>query len=61
MPKFNWKQKKTIAMYLNKRQAVETQGNVNTSPEVEIEMEHINSFLITETSSNALPNYIITE
>ena len=61
MPKFNWKQKKTIAMYLNKRQAVETQGNVNTSQEVEIEMEHINSFLITETSSNALPNYIITE
>ena len=61
MPKFNWKQKKTIAMYLNKRQAIETQGNVITSPEVEIEMEHTSSFLITETSSNALPNYIITE
>ena len=61
MPKFNWKQKKTIAMYLNKRQALETQGSVNTSSEVEIEMEHTSSFLITETSSNALPNYIITE
>ena len=61
MAKFNWKKKKTIAMYLNKRQAIETQGNVNTSSEVEIEMEHTNSFLITETSSNALPNYIITE
>ncbi len=59
--KFNWKQKKTIAMYLNKRQAIETQGDVNTSSAVEIEMEHTNSFLITEASSNALPNYIITE
>jgi hypothetical protein len=61
MAKFYWKKKKTIAMYLNKRQALAEQGNVITSPEVEIEMEHINSFLITETSSNALPNYIITE
>jgi hypothetical protein len=61
MKKFYWKKKKTIAMYLNKRQAIETQGNVNTSSEVEIEMEHTNSFLITESSSNALPNYIITE
>ena len=61
MPKFNWKQKKTIAMYLNKRQAIETENNLNTSSEIEIEMEHINSFLITEASSNALPNYIITE
>ena len=61
MKKFHWKKKKTIAMYLNKRQALETQGNVNTSSEVEIEMEHTSSFLITESSSNALPNYIITE
>ena len=61
MAKFYWKKKKTIAMYLNKRQALAEQGNVITSPEVEIEMEHINSFLITETSSNTLPNYIITE
>ena len=61
MAKFYWKKKKTIAMYLNKRQAIETQGNVITSPEVEIEMEHTSSFLITETLSNALPNYIITE
>ena len=61
MKKFHWKKKKTIAMYLNKRQAIETLGNVNTSSEVEIEMEHTNSFLITEASSNASPNYIITE
>ncbi len=61
MPKFNWKQKKTIAMYLNKRQALEEQGNVGTSTELEIEIEQSSALLITEASSNALPNYIITE
>ena len=61
MAKFYWKKHKAIAMYLNKRQALAEQGNVITSFEVEIEMEHTSSFLITETSSNALPNYIITE
>ena len=48
-------------MYLNKRQAIETQGNVNTSTESEIEIEQSSALLITESSSNALPNYIITE
>jgi len=61
MAKFNWKKKKTIAMYLNKRQAIETQGNVNTSTEQEIQIEQSSALLITESSSNALPNYIITE
>ena len=61
MAKFNWKKKKTIAMYLNKRQAIETQGNVGTSTELEIEIEQSSSLLITESSSNALTNYIITE
>ena len=61
MKKFYWKKKKTIAMYLNKRQAIETQGNVNTSTELEIEIEQSSALLITESSSNSLPNYIITE
>ena len=30
MKKFHWKKQKAIAMYLNKRQAIKTQGNVNT-------------------------------
>ena len=61
MAKIYWKKKKTIAMYLNKRQAIETQGNVNTSSEVEIEIEQSSALIITESSSNSLPNYIITE
>ena len=58
MPKFNWKQKKTIAMYLNKRQALE-ENPVNTS-EVEILVESGN-FLVRESSSINNPHYIITE
>jgi len=61
MAKFYWKKHKAIAMYLNKRQAIETQGNVGTSTELEIEIEQSSALIITETSSNALPNYIITE
>ena len=60
MKKFYWKKKKTIAMYLNKRQAIETQGNVNTSPEVEVLLENGN-LLVVESSTAQLPNYIITE
>ena len=60
MKKFHWKKKKTIAMYLNKRQAIETQGNVNTSPEVEVLLENGN-LLVVESSTAQLPNYIITE
>ena len=60
MKKFYWKKKKTIAMYLNKRQAIETQGNVNTSQEVEVLLENGN-LLVVESSTAQLPNYIITE
>ena len=60
MKKFHWKKKKTIAMYLNKRQAIETQGNVNTSQEVEVLLENGN-LLVVESSTAQLPNYIITE
>jgi hypothetical protein len=59
MPKFNWKQKKTIAMYLNKRQALESFQPTNTS-EIEILMESGN-FLVRETSTANNIKYIITE
>ena len=61
MPKFSWKQKKTIAMYLNRRQ-----WNMEFLPAltsgIEIEMEHLSDyFLVTEASDSASPNYISTE
>mgnify|MGYP003662266541 CR=1 FL=1 len=59
MPKFNWKQKKTIAMYLNKRQALEVGQPINTSG-IEILIENGN-FLVRETSTANNIKYIITE
>ena len=59
MPKFNWKQKKTIAMYLNKRQALEVSQPINTSG-IEILIENGN-FLVRETSTANNIKYIITE
>ena len=59
MPKFNWKQKKTIAMYLNKRQALEVNQPINTSG-IEILIENGN-FLVRETSTANNIKYIITE
>ena len=61
MPKFSWKQKKTIAMYLNRRQ-----WNLEFLPALtgpyEIEMEHLAGYyLVTEASISATPTYIITE
>ena len=58
MPKFNWKQKKTIAMYLNKRQS--NDDPINSFPEQEVELEQ-GGFLVTEASTINLPIYIITE
>jgi hypothetical protein len=61
MPKFSWKKKKAIAMYLNKRQWNEEFLPVFTSA-YEIEMEHITgSYLVIEASIPSAPNYIITE
>jgi hypothetical protein len=61
MPKFSWKQKKTIAMYLNRRQWNEEFYPPLTSP-YEIEMEHLAGYyLVTEASIDASPTYIITE
>ena len=59
MPKFNWKQKKTIAMYINRRQDLESKEPRNTS-EFEILMESGN-FLVRETSTANNIKYIITE
>ena len=61
MPKFSWKQKKTIAMYLNRRQ-----WNLEFLPSVtsaqEIEMEHLSGYyLVTQASVSGTPTYIITE
>ena len=61
MPKFSWKQKKTIAMYLNRRQWNQEFLPALTGP-YEIEMEHIaDSYLVTEASIPSSPTYIITE
>jgi hypothetical protein len=56
----NWKKKKTIGMYLNRRQW-EREFDINESSALEIEIEQGGYYIITETSSSATPNYIITE
>ena len=61
MPKFSWKKKKAIAMYINRRQ-----WNLEFLPSLtsayEIEMEHLTgSYLATEASIPSTPSYIITE
>lgn len=55
-----WRKAKTLAMLVNRRQ-MESELNPITSNEQEIELEQGNIYLITETSSNSSPNYIITE
>jgi len=57
--KFYWKKKKTIGMYLNRRQW-ERQFDVNESTELEIQLEDGN-YLVRESSSTSSPTYIITE
>ena len=58
--KFGWKQKKTIGMYLNRRQW-EREFDVNESSAQEIEIEQGGYYLVTESSQANTPNYIITE
>ena len=61
MPKFSWKKKKTIAMYLNRRQW-NMEFLPSLTPAYEIEMEHLSGYyLVTEASVSSAPNYIITE
>ena len=57
--KFGWKQKKTIAMYINRRQW-EREFDVNESSALEIELEQ-GGYLVTQDSIIATPTYIITE
>ena len=57
--KFGWKQKKTIGMYLNRRQW-EREFDVNESSALEIELEQ-GGYLVRESSVSATPTYIITE
>ena len=59
MKRMYWKKKKTIAMYLNRRQW-NMEFLPSYSPEVEIELES-GEFLITEASTTASPQYIRTE
>ena len=56
----NWKKKKSIGMYLNRRQW-EREFDPNASAPREIEIEQGGYFIITESSNPASPNYIITE
>ena len=61
MARLPWRKQKTLAMLANRRQWLRD-FDVNESSAIEIEMEHISgSYLITEASDSASPNYIITE
>ena len=61
MARLPWRKQKTLAMLANRRQWLRD-FDVNESSALEIEMEHITgSYLITEASDSATPNYIITE
>ena len=55
----NWRKKKTIGMYLNRRQW-EREFDVNESSELEIQLEDGN-YLVRESSITSSPTYIITE
>jgi len=55
----NWKKKKTIGMYLNRRQW-EREFEPSESAAYEIELEQ-GGYLVIESSQAASPNYIITE
>ena len=57
--KFGWKQKKTIGMYLNRRQW-EREFDPNESSAEEIELEQ-GGYLVRESSTLGSPTYIITE
>ena len=60
MAKFYWKKHKAIAMYLNRRQWNGDEDNPLASSAEEIITE-AGVYIITQSSSDASPNYIITE
>ena len=60
--KLTKKQKKFVPVYLFRRRGWDdTPAGPPSSPESEIETESTGLYFITEASSNASPNYIITE
>ena len=59
--RLHWKKKKLLTILANRRQW-EREFDPDESSAQEIEMEHLSGYyLITEASSSASPNYIITE
>ena len=60
MAKLQWRKQKTLAMLANRRQW-QREFDVTESTAAEIEIEQGGYYIITETSSSATPNYIITE
>jgi hypothetical protein len=61
MARLPWRKQKTLAMLANRRQWLR-EFDPDESSAQEIEMEHLSGYyLITEASSSASPNYIITE
>ena len=60
MAKLSWKKAKTLAMLANKRQWLRDFDPTETAAK-EIEIEQGGYFIIMETSSSSIPNYITTE
>tara|TARA_R100000951_G_scaffold34460_1_gene29328 strand:+ start:468 stop:653 length:186 start_codon:yes stop_codon:yes gene_type:complete len=58
--KFSWKQKKTIGMYINRRQWEREFEPTQTSA-TEIELEQSGYYLVIESSTTGTPTYIGTE
>ena len=60
MAKLFWRKAKTLAMLANKRQWLRDFDPTETAAK-EIEIEQGGYFIIMETSSSSIPNYITTE
>ena len=61
MPKLYWKKRKALAAINNRRQW-EREFDVTASSAQEIELEHLAGYyLVTQSSTASVPNYIITE
>mgnify|MGYP001602594941 CR=1 FL=1 len=60
MPKLFWKKAKALAMLSNRRQWQRDFDPYETTAK-EIEIEQGGYFIIMETSSSSIPNYITTE
>ena len=58
MPKLHWKKKKLLTILANRRQHTRQFGTGGDAQEI---LTEAGVFVITQSSSDALPNYIITE